>query len=108
MSDEVKEDSMSGEKVTKKARAKKTNGLAKATKRESKPKKDKSAAFPDLTDLRLEPGGITADGNSRYISFKFTNGFTVRLQDATANRADALKVRDLMSAWLTRRIGGAA
>lgn len=100
---EEKESVMSAEKPATRRAAKKS-AIAKAT---TKPrvKKSKDATFPDPGDLRLESGGITTSGESRYINFKFTNGLVVRLQDATANRTDAIKVRDLMSAWFIRRMG---
>lgn len=104
-----KEQTMSAEKPARRT-AKKSNGVAKATKKAKAAKAPKIVAkkfegFPSVSDLRLESDGIATNGKSRYIEFRFTNGFVARLQDATANRTDAMKMRDLMSEWFTKRIG---
>lgn len=110
----TKEADMSAEKPAAVKRTRKTNGIAKATRtRATKTKtewkaKRNTGDFPNPNELKLAADGISTSGDRRYFTLNFTNGFVVRLQDATAGYDDAIKVRDLMSAWLAKRVGGGA
>jgi len=60
--------------------------------------------LPEAADLRLAPNGITGGKKNRYINIQFADDFVVRLYPVGYKPAEVPKVRDLMVAWLTKRL----
>jgi hypothetical protein len=81
-----------------------TNASAPAAKK-PRATKGKRAALPKLDELRLAPNGIRADERNRYINIEFTNGLVVRLFPVGYEKPDVPKVRDLLVAWMNKRLG---
>lgn len=111
MAAEIRKESEMATTKTKKTAARKPAAASAAKPKTKEPKTQKTprapkmVGLPSVDDLRLAPGGVGLgnDGN-RYVNLAFDNGYVVRLFPVNVPKGDVRATRDLVTAWLVKRL----
>lgn len=66
------------------------------------PRAKRSSAIPDVSDLKSVV--VSADTKTRNLVLTFDTGYVVRLVPQGGDKASKIKVRDLLAAWLSKKL----